>query len=679
MIAAGLGWGLAAAACDCVLMGIMRAGTLHTRGGGVLFNLEGFTLLAYLPAAVALSAVAAALFRRRAYNMKLLNFLMGTLLFWLVLMSVLPPLSRKDFLFYAVVNLVVAMSAGYGLSRVTGALPRMRPADAALFAVSAFAAAMAGLNAGLVFIGSRSMGLFSVLIVMAAISMAVVLLCAALFLALWRKGSRLAPIAVVALCIPAAAAPALWWKRDWSPGSQGAAPPGAPHIVFIVSDALRADSLTPERTPNLCGLMSEGANFLNAQSTASWTYPSMAAIMSSRDPRRLKVRRFVYKVPKKVPLLSEELYSRGYKTCAFSANWVVSPRTGMLRGFSEVNIMNHEYAIGNLKYLPVIAFLDQYARRGLDLPLVPHNTPRITDLAIKSLKEPGERPVFLYLHYMDPHDPLAPPPEFAPKDYDGPIRNPFTPRNAWHVPGDLHDPQMADLREGELNLTEKDVRFVTGLYNGEVQYLDRELGRMFELFPDGKAPDKRPVLVVFTSDHGEELWDHGDFGHAHTLLQEVIHVPLFMWGAGVPRTEVKEPVTHLQLMPTLREMLGVAPDPGAEGRSLLPLMRGRAGEVEPAPCYSSELIYFNPRSALRLGRHKLIHDLETSGFTYFDLTADPGEMNPLDPGAAGVQELQSMLLRHEKKARQTSYFKGKDFPGYFKGMEKQLKAMGYIK
>ena len=195
-------------------------------------------------------------------------------------------------------------------------------------------------------------------------------------------------------------------------------------------------------------------------------------------------------------------------------------------------------------------------------------------------------------------------------------------------------------------LTGEDVDELRRLYDSEIAFTDHHLGRVFGWLRErGRLDD---TLVVVTSDHGEEFLEHGRLGHARTLYQEVVAVPLLVripgWEPGV----VEEPVALLDVFPTLLDALGLPPEPGVEG-VLLP-RPGEARASDGRILFSATDRRGRKRAALD-GRFKLIRHL-TGELELYDLRADPGEQH--DIAAAGVPELERLeaaLVDFERRMR----------------------------
>ena len=679
-VVSGLCFGLVLAVLDPLLASIFHWERVALpKQYETVYLLETLPFLLYPLAGAIIGSLLALAFKKSRQPSGYVNFVLAVIVVWLLLMSGERPLSMKAFLLFGSINGLFSVFAGFGIAVVLSRIEAPSPGRTLALAIVSYMVVVGSMN--LVYVAFPAMGSGLTVIktlIIALLLAAIIFVFIRTFRIAKRGGSKLVPVAAVPIAVILLLLPAISWRSDYEfPPRPAKVSPEAPHVIFILSDALRADAISAERTPNIVSLMRRGTNFTEAQTTASWTLPAICGLFTGRSPAWFHTYWLGYEVPGDVPMLAEDFYSMGYSTYLYTANGLVSENSGLTRGFEVHKHMSHAYQIGNLVLLPVFATLDNYVRRGLDLAVFPDRTPRITDYAIDAITENEGRPVYMYLHYMDPHDPLNPPDDFAPRQGKSRIRRPFNPNHGWHVEGDRGEPQLKDIRLGLEDLSPDDIRFIKGLYLGEVAYLDREMGRLLDLVKDGTAPDGRPVIVVFTSDHGEELWDHGDYSHGHQLFQEMVHVPLVFAGPGIDSIEVNEPVSHVSVAPTLRELIGLPKDEGAEGRSLMPCLAGKDECVERTNIYSSEVIYYNHRAAVRRGDDKIIHDLETNGMDYYNLASDPLERSPEDPAEVpGKADLGRDLVAHEIETGMEGAEVDRDKMS--PELEKKLRAMGYI-
>jgi arylsulfatase A-like enzyme len=311
------------------------------------------------------------------------------------------------------------------------------------------------------------------------------------------------------------------------------------NVLVILVDTLRADHLTPygyerDTSPAVQRLLADrGTVVETAYAPASWTLPSMVGLMTGRWPGQLAGGEGAFAIPDGVPTLAERFAARGFETAAFYGNPTLHAGNGFARGFATFYTPPPEIASLSLH-------ADDLNRR-----------------AVPWLEEHQHRPFFLYVHYLDPHDPYENP------DMPG-GRSPWMP----DYDGPLTGASVHGVYAGSVPLTdpERDVAYLTALYDGEVRYVDRHIGELLAaLDPEVLAH----TLVVLTSDHGEELYDHGGWKHGESVYEEQIRVPLVLrWDAGgIPAGgRLAGTVRLLDLAPTLLAAAGPVPgrDPETE-------------------------------------------------------------------------------------------------------------------
>jgi len=224
----------------------------------------------------------------------------------------------------------------------------------------------------------------------------------------------------------------------------------------------------------------------------------------------------------------------------------------------------------------------------------------------------GQKPFFMYLGTIDVHVSwrahlpwIA---KYDPEPYTGPF-----------VKACL-DPQLDKIVGGKLGINERDKTRIVALYDSDVSYNDQQFGKLLELL---NADD---TMIIFTADHGEELWDHGKIGHGQSLREELVHVPLLISYPPLfpPGKSVSEGVEIIDLLPTIVEALGGKVPAEAQGESLIGLAQGEgAGYPRPAIASQYELAH-----TMRLGRWKL--SVFGSGeVRLFDAATDAAESKEL--------------------------------------------------
>ena len=326
--------------------------------------------------------------------------------------------------------------------------------------------------------------------------------------------------------------------------------PERKNLLLVLVDTLRADRLGcygNERglSPHIDELAGQGLVFARASSHAPWTLPSTASLLTSLYPRQHgaggSLSRFT-RLDRGVATLAGHLKRAGYATASIVNVAFLGRDFGLNRGFEHVDAQYFES--------------NQRVRRAQPT----------TKAALAWIDgRDASRPFFLLVHYFDPHAVYDPPQPFR-RDFAEPLDR----EDSGLVFGTRE--HMLALRAGRLELDPATVRRAAALYDGEVAYTDREVGRLFAgLVQRGLSAS---TVVAFTSDHGEEFLEHDGFEHGHTLYAELTHVPLILRAPGLAPGRVESGVGHVDVAPTLCELLGIAPDPRWVGRSLLSLASG---------------------------------------------------------------------------------------------------------
>lgn len=395
--------------------------------------------------------------------------------------------------------------------------------------------------------------------------------------------------------------------QDPAPAPPVAEPAGRtgdepPDIVVIVVDTLRRDRLgtygdTTATTPAIDRLAEDGIRYDGAVSTAPWTTPSVASLLTSRMPSQLGILTGRTQLPDDATLLSELLGPAGYATAGVISHTYCGSRWNFDQGF------------------------DVFDESGVGPPKAATGA-TVTDRALAILAEHPE-PLFLFVHYFDPHFPYIEHPGLtAPRsaDYAGPIHAGM---------------RIVRMRKLASRLTDADRAELDRLYAGEVRYTDQQIDRLLRGLREAKRYDD--ALIVLTHDHGEALGDHGRIGHTGRLYGELVAAPLIVkYPGGQPRGADPRPASLLDVVPTVAAALDLELPPGALGHPL----------SGPAPADDRLLLSETSKGArLRavsgLG-HRLIRDDERGRTELYDLVADPSETTDL-ADAPGSAELRAHL------------------------------------
>jgi arylsulfatase A-like enzyme len=429
------------------------------------------------------------------------------------------------------------------------------------------------------------------------------------------------------------------------PKPAGPADASRPDVVLVSIDTLRADHLgaygrSPTITPAMDRIAREGVVFTRGLAASPWTTPSVASILTGLPTTRHGAGRplsagFTFRrspLDGRFTTLAERFAAAGYRTRGVVANSFLDPGSGMAQGFEEFATP----ASGAM----MASFMRDLPLTRLIVALTPpakwgdYRAQGLTDIALRWLNDPDPRPLFLWVHYIDPHTPYqADPALLDPAVLSEMIHQAQPPlREDGTVIGEVF--AATDLvRSGSLWLGPRDRERLQKYYAGEVAYTDTHVGRLFEALRARAA--KRPVVAALTADHGEEFWDHGHFEHGHDYYREVTWVPLVFWGAGaVPAGRTVDTVVGLvDIAPTLVELAGLAamaPQAADEGRSLAGLWGtgdGTATRAAPAR-FSGGNLYGLPAALVEHGPWRFL--LRANGMQeLYDVTHDPKERRNL--------------------------------------------------
>ncbi len=420
--------------------------------------------------------------------------------------------------------------------------------------------------------------------------------------AAWLQPRWLSGIALVLLPVVLARWPAAPPSAEWT--AQGEAP-GGPDILLITVDTLRADAAEDMRSAQR--LAEHGHAYQHAQSSSPWTLPSMASVFTGQGARahgagRLPDGSFT-RLDSDQPTVATVLAEVGYDTAAVVG---ASPYLGADFGFDRGFAVFDHARQRRLHALPRRGYRGRGARlvmgqaaaeRGLLSADTRGDAHEIVDRAISILEQRRDRPLFLWLHFMDPHLPYT-----HAQDLD--LDRQLAARLA--VLGRREALKLADLYPHDL---------LRRAYDNEVGHVDRALLRLLDALPHD--PDR---VVVLSADHGEEFGEHGGFEHGHSFFQELLAVPLVVAGMDLEQA----PAGLVDIGPTL----------AAVGGAALPIGPGldlRQAPASRAFC-ASNLMHGEHQGtgqAIHRGRNTVI-EMPNDRPMSFDLGADPGQLAPLE-------------------------------------------------
>ncbi len=353
--------------------------------------------------------------------------------------------------------------------------------------------------------------------------------------------------------------------------------PPPPHVVLITIDTLRADRLEPYgyqdgETPHISALAREGVLFENALVQTPITLPSHASILTGTYPIYHGVQDVVGRLRDGVPSIAEWFQGRGYATAAWMGSSVLMSQWGLDRGFDfyEDTFVTQGY-------------------RQIDFSRVERPADRVVSMVGDWLSTAPRKPLFLWIHLYDPHDPYE-----APEPYAS--------------------------------------RFRKNPYDGEIAFVDAALGNLFSILKERGIYEQS--LIVLTADHGESLGEHQEEYHAYYLYDASMRIPLIfripsrLGGERIGRgIRVSNQVRSVDIAPTMLQLLGERVPDTMQGEGLVSLMAGKRTQRQ-LPSYGEThypRIHFGwaPLFSLQTPQYKYI---EAPIPELYDLKADPGEL-----------------------------------------------------
>ncbi len=336
-----------------------------------------------------------------------------------------------------------------------------------------------------------------------------------------------------------------------------------PSILLVTLDTTRADAIGPEapgvHTDVFDALSAQGRRFRQAYATAPETLPSHSSMMTGLYPGGHGVHENARYLADTHPVLAARLKDAGYRTVAFVSSFILARRFGLARGF---DVYDDTLPPGQVE----------------------RTSRETTDAVVTHLGQPSTKPLFLWVHYFDPHTPYAPPDASAHSN-------------------------------------------ARSRYLGEVREVDNQMARLYKAFYAHAERLGSPPATIVVGDHGEGLGDHGELQHGNLLYQSTMHVPLVVVGPGIaPATTVDTPVSIRRVFHTVLDWAGLEP-----AHSLRAVDGSSPQEVVLAEAMRPFLGYgWQPQIMAIDGRQKAILAGRTE---VYDVIADPAETNNLGAGS----------------------------------------------
>lgn len=443
-------------------------------------------------------------------------------------------------------------------------------------------------------------------------------------------------------------------EDDAAPVEIGCAYARCPNIIVVTLDTTRADHLGcygyfRDTSPVIDALAAESILFERCLAPMSTTLPSHLSLFTGTFPMEHGIQANIgqagtgrFKPAPGLALWAEHAASAGYRTAAFVSAAPLKRQTGMADGFSvyEQPGQNQHPANETNKGL----------FRWLDGPIV--------------------EPIFLWVHYFDPHTPLAPP-----EPYDTMFERDAALES--RLAGLGVPEKMSRMKRRKPVIIADEIN----LYDGEIRYMDEQIGKLCEKLKEKEIWDRAVLVIV--GDHGEGLGQHGEMSHG-SIWGEQLHVPLLIRVPGLPPRRVATPLSIVDVMPT---MLGLV-----DGHPFAPFCEQTSGVdvlekgYKPRPIFSQDSLRIRagrsgPRYALHVGEWKFVHD-PTAEDQLFHVGDDPAELENVlaqNPEiAAEFRKTVTALIdaQYRKGMKHESERAGKD-EELDPELVRELKALGY--
>jgi choline-sulfatase len=365
-----------------------------------------------------------------------------------------------------------------------------------------------------------------------------------------------------------------------------------PSILLVTLDTTRADAIG-QATPAFNAIAARGRRFTHAYATVPQTLPSHSSMMTGLYPAGHGVRENARFLAANHPVLAEKLKGAGYRTAAFVSAFAVAKRFGIGRGF---DVYDEDFGA------------DRAERTAKET----------TDRALAYLEAPSDQPLFLWVHYYDPHYPYTPPDPYRTRYADRP-------------------------------------------YLGEVASMDEQMGRLVRAFEERAAGEK---AIIVTADHGEGLGEHGEQQHGNLLYQTTMHVPFAIAGPGVTAGTSNTPVSTRRIFHTVLDWAGVDAAQSLRGNEKEEVIAGEA--MKPFLDYG-----WQPQIMAVEGNQKAIM---AGRLEVYDLAADPAESRNLAANANLSRPVRATLRDYPVPSG-----KGAEPPANLDPeAQKKLASLGYV-
>ena len=417
-----------------------------------------------------------------------------------------------------------------------------------------------------------------------------------------------------------------------------------PNVVLISIDTLRYDRLSINgyrrpTSPRIDALLESGIRFDEARVPEALTSPSMCSILTSLEPHEHGASRNALPMRSQLPSMTTVLGQRGYKTAAFVGNWTLKDELTRLGEHFEtyVEVLERKRYLGMVNAEATADDLNEKALEWVD----------------QHLEDAAAWPFALWVHYVEPHAPYM-----------------------------LHK----DMAE-RLGIKLREELPPSDLYDTEVAFVDRATGQLIDALRE-RVPTE-DLMILFVSDHGESLGEHGYWGHGRHVYDVTLRVPLgIAWPGKVPPGRIAGLASTLDLAPTVLGILGLRQPESFQGFDWSPVIRGEMPEPESRTTFHQGhkgAMHKKDAQArrdglLEVGRvfdgKKEILRLKGNRHQLFDLTADPYERkNRVKKSSPASEELLAWLADVQRGLEAAD---SEPPPSLDAEAIEQLKALGYL-
>ncbi|MFB6357185.1 MAG: sulfatase, partial [bacterium] len=354
-----------------------------------------------------------------------------------------------------------------------------------------------------------------------------------------------------------------FYSHDITSKTEGSAHQNQYNVLVLLVDTVHARRLSTygfekQTSPELTQFAKHSLTYENAFSHSSWTKPSIATLFTGLYPPVHGTVSRHTKLPQNIRTLPGIFDKHGYRTMGITTNSFIRKRSGFHRGFNQFyeRTYPHPQQRGQIYQLLKGTYFE-HLMLSRDVKMT--SARKTNDLAIKWLQKNKQHqsPFFMYLHYMDPHQPYRPP-----KDYLG--DRTINPNFTFYKYASKHIYEFGSPYKEPYPFYNHEIpapeilRQVQYRHHSEIRYWDHQFGRLIDFLRSSNQFNN--TLIVVTSDHGEEFFQHGNWEHGHSLFNEQLHVPLIVRlpGNHKPKKQrVSHPVTHLDLRKSILQFMNM--------------------------------------------------------------------------------------------------------------------------